>query len=92
MLLCTNILETIFHIIKYYFLNYDYNFMNRKQHKDLSSNCTSSFPTETEMRKAFNVLIYDIDVCFSGIDDNTIMIPNNICKILEEKGIKFSHL
>ncbi|MGD1835008.1 MAG: hypothetical protein ACPKPY_07605 [Nitrososphaeraceae archaeon] len=68
------------------------NQMSQKQHTTPSSSCIVSFLTKEEMAKAFNVLLYDIDVCFSGIDSNTIKIPKNACKILEEKGIKLNHI
>lgn len=54
--------------------------------------CTISFPTRDEMSKAFGILIYDLDVCFDGVDESTIRIPLNVCKLLEEKGIELNHM
>ncbi|MFB5600177.1 MAG: hypothetical protein ACE5SW_08135 [Nitrososphaeraceae archaeon] len=44
------------------------------------------------MSKAFGILIYDLDVCFDGVDESTIRIPLNVCKLLEEKGIELNHM
>lgn len=63
------------------------------RHDDIKDvRCTVSFTTKDEMSKAFGILIYDLGVCFDGVDKSTIRIPINVCKLLEERGIELKHM
>lgn len=58
--------------------------------------CTISFPTEEDMDKAFDVLIYQSDKGFSSAGENALTIDAEQCQQLEklqaQGELSYSHL
>ena len=62
-------------------------------HSENAESCVIRFPTNDDMDKAFEQLIYNSKEGFTGIDENTIAISPEQCDELKNSGnIKYEHV